>query len=100
MIDINPTQPTPTLVPHKTFSVGALREKATEFEGILLAEMLQKMSACCGAPGSENSDSTGESFQSLATSALGGGLARSGGIGIGDLLVRSLSPGLRKADNL
>ena len=69
----------------------ALREKASEFEGILLSEILQKLSDCYKVPGAEDADSTGESFQSFATSALGGGLARSGGLGIGGMLVRSLT---------
>lgn len=75
----------------KSESVKALREKASEFEGILLSEILQKLSDCYKVPGAEDTDSTGESFQSFATSALGGGLARSGGLGIGEMLVRSLS---------
>ncbi len=68
----------------------ALREKAAEFEGILLSELLQKMSDCCKVSGGDDPDSAGESFQSLATSALGTGLARTGGVGIGRMLIRSL----------
>ena len=72
-------------------SAKALRDKASEFEGILLSEILQKLNDCCKVPGAEDTDSTGESFQSFATSALGGGLARAGGLGIGEMLVRSLT---------
>jgi Rod binding domain-containing protein len=77
--------------PGASQSSTALREKAAEFEGILLAEILQKLSECYRIPDAEDSDPTSESFQSFAASALGGGLARSGGVGIGDMLVRSLS---------
>lgn len=67
-----------------------LREKATEFEGMLIAQILQKLDECYKLGTSDDDDGTSESFQSLATSAVGGGLARSGGLGIGDMLVRSL----------
>jgi Rod binding domain-containing protein len=78
--------------PQQHDSTKALREKAAEFEGILLSEILQKMSDCYKVPGADDTDSTGESFRAFASSALGGGLARSGGVGIGEMLVRSLSP--------
>ena len=68
----------------------ALREKVAEFEGILISEILQKMSDCCKVSGGDDPDSAGENFQSLATSALGTGLARTGGLGIGRMLFRSL----------
>jgi len=67
-----------------------LRRKTAEFEGMLLAQVLQKLSDCYRSPDGEISDSAGESFLSLANSALGGGLAHSGGIGLGDLLATSL----------
>jgi Rod binding domain-containing protein len=67
-----------------------LREKASEFEGILIAQILQKLNQCYRLDESEDSDSANESFGSLATSAVGGGLARSGGLGIGEMIVRSL----------
>lgn len=72
-------------------SQPALREKAAEFEGILISEILQKLSECYRVPGEEDSDGAGENFRSMATSALGGGLARSGGLGVGEMLVRQLS---------
>lgn len=71
-------------------SPRALREKVAEFEGILLSELLQKMSDCSKISGGDDPDSTSENFQSLATSALGSGLARTGGLGIGRMLVQSL----------
>ena len=42
-------------------------------------------------PGEEESDSAGESFQSLANSALGNSLAARDGMGIANLLVQSLT---------
>ncbi len=68
-----------------------LRQKAAEFEGILLAQVLQKLNDSYRLPGGEETDSTASSFQELATSALGGGLAQSGGLGIAEMMTRSLS---------
>ncbi|MGE5111460.1 MAG: hypothetical protein ACM3JB_11420 [Acidobacteriaceae bacterium] len=66
-----------------------LREKAAEFEGMLIAQVLQKLDECYRLD-SEEADSANQGFTSLATSALGGGLARSGGLGLGEMLVQSL----------
>ena len=74
-------------------SQQSVREKAAEFEGMLLTQVLQKLSDCYRSPDGESTDSAGESFLNLANSALGGGLARSGGIGLGELLARSLTQG-------
>lgn len=76
-------------------AVAALRKRAAEFEGILLAQILEKVSEAYRVPGADDADSAGESLHSLATSALGNGLAASGGVGIAEMLVRSLksSPG-------
>ena len=68
-----------------------LRQKAAEFEGILLAQILQKLSDSYRLPGGEETDGTASNFQELATSALGGGLAQSGGLGIAEMMTRSLS---------
>lgn len=70
-------------------SRASLREKAAEFEGMLIAQVLQKLEECYRLD-SEESDSANQGFTSLATSALGGGLARSGGLGLGEMLVQSL----------
>ena len=67
----------------------SLREKAAEFEGMLIAQVLQKLDECYRLD-SEEADSANQGFTSLATSALGGGLARSGGLGLGEMLVQSL----------
>lgn len=75
-----------------------LRKKAAEFEGMLIAQILQKLNECYKLGNSDDDDSTSESFQSLATSAVGGGLARSGGLGVGEMIVKSLQQG--SADGL
>jgi Rod binding domain-containing protein len=71
------------------FKSRYLREKAAEFEGMLIAQVLQKLDECYRLD-SEEADSANQGFTSLATSALGGGLARSGGLGLGEMLVQSL----------
>ncbi len=68
-----------------------LRAKAQEFEGLLLAKMLEKLKDAYGVPGGEENDPSAGSMEALATSALGGGLARRGGIGIARMIVESLS---------
>jgi len=76
----------------------SLRAKASEFEGMLIAQMLQKLDECYKLGNSDDDDSTSEGFQSLAASAVGGGLARSGGLGIGEMIVRSLTGGAKKTE--
>lgn len=76
----------------------ALRRHAAEFEGILLSEILQKLKDSCQIPGDEESDSTSENLQSFATAALGKGLAATGGLGIADLLTRSLANRMESAE--
>jgi Rod binding domain-containing protein len=77
-----------------TTNERALRDKASEFEGMLIAQILQKLDECYKLGNSDDGDSAGQSFLSLATSAVGGGLARSGGVGIAGMIVQSL----RRAD--
>lgn len=74
---------------HAVNNRASLREKAAEFEGMLIAQVLQKLDECYRLD-SEEADSANQGFTSLATSAVGGGLARSGGLGLGEILVQSL----------
>lgn len=70
---------------------AALRKHVDEFEGLLLSQILEKLKAAYHLPGEEESDSAGESFQSLANSALGNNLAARGGLGMTNLLIQSLT---------
>lgn len=70
---------------------AALRKHVAEFEGLLLSQILEKLKDAYHLPGEEESDSAGESFQSLANSALGNNLAARGGLGMTNLLVQSLT---------
>lgn len=69
----------------------SLRRHVAEFEGMLLSQILEKLRDTYRMPGAEETDSAGESFQSLANSAMGNGLAANGGLGLTDLLVQSLT---------
>lgn len=70
---------------------AALRKHVAEFEGLLLSQILEKLKDAYQLPGEEESDSAGESFQSLANSALGNNLAARGGLGMMNLLIQSLT---------
>lgn len=76
-------------IPHPTGD-AALRKCAAEFEGILLAQILEKLRDCYRFPGGNESDPAGDSLQSIANTALANGLGKSGGIGITEVLMRSL----------
>jgi Rod binding domain-containing protein len=83
------------LHPTATESPGSqdsqLRKRVGEFEGMLLAQILEKLKDSYRVPGDDDSDSTGESFQSLANSALGNSLAAKDSMGISKLLLQSLT---------
>lgn len=67
-----------------------LKAQAAELEGLFLAQVLEKFRESCRWPGEEPSDNALESFGALATSAVAEGVARTGGLGLGALLLRSL----------
>ncbi len=81
----------PVLLPAQPADDSRLRKHAAEFEGLLLTEVLDKLKDSCRLPGEESSDSAGDSYQSLAGAALGKSLASKGGLGLADMLVRSLA---------
>lgn len=68
-----------------------IRESAAEFEGILLAQIMEKLRDCYRLD-DEQQDPAGQSMQSIATTALANGLGRHGGLGLGQMMVRSLEP--------
>lgn len=72
---------------------ASLRKHVAEFEGLLLSQILEKLKDAYHMPGGEEMDSAGESFQSLANTALGNNLAAHGGLGMTNLLVQSLTGG-------
>ncbi len=81
---------------------ASLRKPVAEFEATLIAQVLEKLRDAYRLPGVEETDVAGDSLRSLATSALAGGLSRSGGFGIGRLLMNELenmpevtSPGVK-----
>jgi Rod binding domain-containing protein len=71
---------------------ASLRRHIAEFEGMLLSQVMEKLKDAYHMPGAEETDSTGESFQSLANSALGNSLASRGGLlGLTNLLIQSFT---------
>ncbi len=78
-----------------------LMSKAREFEGILLSQLMEKLKEAYRVPGSElDQNPADESMGALATSALGGGLAKSGGVGIARMIVQSLMKSAPSAENV
>ena len=74
--------PNSAVKPAAQDSNASLRKHVAEFEGLLLSQILQKLKDAYHLPGEEERDSAGESFQSLANSALGNNLAARGGPGV------------------
>jgi len=75
-----------------------LRRQAAEFEGLLLSQVLEKLKEAYRLPGTDEIDSAGENFQSLANSALGNSLAARGGMGLTDMLVQALTRDTKVAE--
>ena len=70
-----------------------LRKHATEFEGMLLNELMGKMQHTFSQTegGTESGDAGSESIASLGTQALSRALAERNVLGLGAMVVRSLS---------
>jgi len=77
-----PTQPSP-LNPK-------IRHAAQEFEGVLLNTLLSSLEKTFATLPGTKLETGADQFQSLGAQALASGLAARGGIGIADLIARSL----------
>lgn len=67
------------------------RKAAQDFEAILLAQCLEKLQESMTSLGSdEPSDPAHGSFQQMGFESIATALARAGGIGIGDLILKHL----------
>ena len=67
-----------------------LRASAREFEGMLLASLLQGFEETFSSiPGEDKDESLGQ-YRYMGTQALGAALASSGGIGVAELIQRRL----------
>jgi Rod binding domain-containing protein len=70
-----------------------LRRAAREFESVMLATLLKEMRA--SMPGVDKKDPGAGSLDSMGTTALADALARGGGMGISETLIRALEPQVR-----
>jgi Rod binding domain-containing protein len=69
------------------------RKAAQDFEAILLAQFLEKLQETMTSLGSdEASDPAHDSFQQMGFESIASALARAGGIGVADLILKHLSP--------
>lgn len=71
-----------------------LRKAAQDFEGILISEMWEKFNEGFTDFGGETPLAGSETMNSLAIQTLSSAIARSGGLGIGKMLVHQLEPTL------
>jgi Rod binding domain-containing protein len=72
--------------------VAKLKQHATEFEGILLTEMLGKLQhTFASTEGGQDGDAASDTISSLGTQALAQALAQRNALGIGAMIARSLS---------
>jgi Rod binding domain-containing protein len=73
-----------------------LRKAAQDFEGILISEMWEKFSESFTGLGGETPLAGSDTMNSLAVQTLSAAIAKSGGLGIGKMLVNALEPALEK----
>ena len=82
---------TPAL--NKTDDPVTLRRHATEFEAILLGQVLEKLKETYSCvPGEQPNDAGHDTEASLATQALANGLAKAGGFGFARMILKYLQP--------
>jgi Rod binding domain-containing protein len=77
-----PTQPSPT--------DRKIRHAAQEFEGVLLNTLLSSLEKTFATLPGTKLETGADQYQSLGAQSLASGLAARGGIGIADLIARSL----------
>jgi Rod binding domain-containing protein len=71
--------------------------KATqEFEGILISELMDDFKDGLSVPGGDTPLAGDDTLNSLAIQTLSTSMAQKGGLGIGQMLVRQLAPGLHR----
>jgi Rod binding domain-containing protein len=86
-----PSASTPAL--NKADDAGALRRHATEFEAILLGQVLEKLKDTYSCvPGEQPSDAGHDTEASMATQALATGIAKAGGFGFARMILKHLQP--------
>ncbi len=73
-----------------------LRKAAQDFEGILISEMWEKFNEGFTDFGGETPLAGSETMNSLAIQTLSTAIAKSGGLGIGKMLLHSLEPTLER----
>ena len=77
----------------KAGDAAALRRHATEFEAILIGQVLEKLKDTYSCvPGEQPSDAGHDTEASLATQALATGIAKAGGFGFARMILKSLQP--------
>lgn len=73
-----------------------LRKAAEEFEGILISQLLGEFKVGLSSLSGDSPLAGSDTLNSLAIQTLSGALARSGGLGIGQMLVHQLEPSLNR----
>ena len=73
-----------------------LRRAAEEFEGMLIAQLLGEAKMGFSSLGGDSPLAGSETLNSLAIQTLSNAMARRGGLGIAQMLVRQLEPSLRR----
>ena len=93
-----PSVSTPAL--NKSDDAAALRRHATEFEAILLGQVLEKLKdTYSSVPGEQPSDAGHDTEASMATQALATGIAKAGGFGFARMMLKALQPEPAEAES-
>ncbi len=73
-----------------------LRKAAQDFEGILISEMWEKFNEGFTGFGGDTPLAGSDTMNSLAIQTLSSAIAKSGGLGIGKMLIHQLEPTLNR----
>ncbi len=73
-----------------------LRKAAREFEAILISQMWEQFQSGLSSLAGETQPAGSDTLNSLAIQAMSMGLARRGGLGIAQMIVRQLTPGINR----
>jgi Rod binding domain-containing protein len=69
-----------------------LRRAATEFESILISTLWRSMKGSFDFDDSDSTDQGGSGFEDMAIQSMSQALSKSGGFGLGKLIIKHLEP--------
>jgi hypothetical protein len=77
---------------NRSDTYGKAAKAAREFEGVLLSNLLSQLQTTFQVPGTESEDPSGDSIRGIGLQELGEVWAKSGGIGLGRMILEHIAP--------